>query len=254
MSYPSSPIHGSQSKNALASRVNRTNKETILIVDDEEDIIELIELSLTREGYDVLTATTGEQALQLAQTHQPDLAILDLMLPGIDGLEVCKFLKRDPKTEQMHVIILTAKSGDSDIVTGLELGADDYMTKPFSSKVLVARVRRVLRKEVERDLGRNALRIHDMTIDPARCEVLVEGKPVVLTFSEFNILYTLARRPGFVFTRYQIMEAVHGGDYVVTDRAVDVQITYLRKKLGPGKDYIETIRGVGYRLKDRPTN
>jgi two-component system alkaline phosphatase synthesis response regulator PhoP len=225
-----------------------------LIVDDEEDILELIELNLTREGYDVLTATTGEQALQLAQTHHPELAILDLMLPGIDGLEVCKILKRDPRTEQMHVIILTAKSADSDIVTGLELGADDYMTKPFSSKVLVARVRRVLRKEVEHDLGRSVLKIHDLTIDPARCEVLVESRPVTLTFSEFNILYTLARRPGFVFTRYQIMEAVHGGDHIVTERAVDVQITYLRRKLGAGKDYIETIRGVGYRLKDRLAN
>jgi two-component system, OmpR family, alkaline phosphatase synthesis response regulator PhoP len=253
MSYPSSPS-SSPSKNALPSRPNRMNKETILIVDDEEDILELIELSPAHEGYDVLTATTGEEALQLAQTHHPELAILDLMLPGIDGLEVCKLLKRDPGTEQMHVIILTAKSDDSDIVTGLELGADDYMTKPFSSKVLVARVRRVLRKEVERDLGRSALRIHDMTIDPARCEVLVEDKPVTLTFSEFNILYALAKRPGFVFTRYQIMEAVHGGDHIVTERAIDVQITYLRKKLGPGKDYIETIRGVGYRLKDRLTN
>jgi two-component system alkaline phosphatase synthesis response regulator PhoP len=253
MSHPSAPS-SSTSKNALAARVNRANKETILIVDDEEDIVELIELALTREGYGVIAATTGEQALQLAQTQRPELAILDLMLPGIDGLEVCKLLKRDPRTEQMHVIILTAKSGDSDIVAGLELGADDYMTKPFSSKVLVARVRRVLRKEVERDLGRSVLRIHDVTIDPARCEVLVKGKPVTLTFSEFNILYTLAKRPGFVFTRYQIMEAVHGGDHIVTERAVDVQITYLRKKLGPGKDYIETIRGVGYRLRDRVTN
>jgi two-component system, OmpR family, alkaline phosphatase synthesis response regulator PhoP len=250
MSQPSSRSC-SPGKSTLPSRASHANKETILMVDDEEDILELIELSLTREGYNVLAATTGEQALQLAQTQHPDLAILDLMLPGIDGLEVCRMLKRDSRTEQMHVIILTAKSEDSDIVTGLELGADDYMTKPFSPKVLVARVRRVLRKEVERDLGRSVLKIHDLTIDPARCEVFVDGKPVTLTFSEFNILYTLVKRPGFVFTRYQIMEAVHGEDHIVTERAVDVQITYLRKKLGPGKDYIETIRGVGYRFKDR---
>jgi two-component system, OmpR family, alkaline phosphatase synthesis response regulator PhoP len=254
MSYPSSPIHHSPVRNAPTPKTSRTGKETILVVDDEEDILELVELNLTHEGYGVLTATTGEQALKLAESRQPELAILDLMLPGIDGLEVCKLLKRNPKTEQIHVIILTAKSEDSDIVTGLELGADDYMTKPFSSKVLVARVRRVLRKEVERDLGRSTIKIHDLTIDPARCEVLVGDMPVTLTFSEFNILYTLARRPGFVFTRYQIMEAVHGEDHIVTERAVDVQITYLRKKLGPGKDHIETIRGVGYRMKDHTTN
>jgi two-component system, OmpR family, alkaline phosphatase synthesis response regulator PhoP len=253
MSYSNS-AGSSSSRSALPSRTSRGNKETVMVVDDEEDILELVELNLNREGYNVVTATTGEQALELARKHQPELAILDLMLPGIDGLEVCKLLKRDPRTEQMHVIILTAKSADSDIITGLELGADDYMTKPFSSKVLVARVRRVLRKEVERDLDRSVVKIHDLVIDPARCEVFVEGQPVTLTFSEFNILYTLAKRPGFVFTRYQIMEAVHGGDHIVTERAVDVQITYLRRKLGPGKDYIETIRGVGYRMKDRLTN
>jgi two-component system phosphate regulon response regulator PhoB len=232
---------------------NSVARGTILIVDDEEDILELVRLNLVREGYDVLIATSGEQGLKLAQAHRPELAILDLMLPGIDGLEVCKILKRNPKTEQMRVIMLTAKSEESDIITGLELGADDYITKPFSSKVLVARVRRVLRKEAERDLDRDTLKIHDMTIDPARCEVLVGGEPLALTFSEFNILYTLAKRPGVVFTRYQIMDAVHGSDHIVTERAVDVQITYLRRKLGPFKDYIETIRGVGYRFKDRLT-
>jgi two-component system phosphate regulon response regulator PhoB len=233
--------------------VSSMTRGTILIVDDEEDILELVKLNLAREGYDVLTATSGEQALKLAQAHQPELVILDLMLPGIDGLEVCKILKRNPKTEQMRVVMLTAKSEESDIITGLELGADDYITKPFSAKVLVARVRRALRKETERDLDRGAIKIHDMTIDPARCEVLASGEPIVLTFSEFNILYALAKRPGVVFTRYQIMDAVHGSDHIVTERAVDVQITYLRKKLGPCRDYIETVRGVGYRFKDRLT-
>ncbi|MBN1507679.1 MAG: response regulator transcription factor [Sedimentisphaerales bacterium] len=232
---------------------NNTARGLILIVDDEEDILELVKLNLVREGYDVLTATSGEQALTLAQARQPELAILDLMLPGIDGLEVCKILKRNPKTGQIRVIMLTAKSEESDIITGLELGADDYITKPFSTKVLVARVRRVLRKEIERDLDRGAVEVHDMTIDPARCEVRVGGEPVILTFSEFNILYTLAKRPGVVFTRYQIVDAVHGSDHIVTERAVDVQITYLRRKLGPYKDYIETVRGVGYRFKDHLT-
>ncbi|MEN6577020.1 MAG: response regulator transcription factor [Phycisphaerales bacterium] len=222
----------------------------ILVVDDEEDIVELVKLNLVREGYDVLTATTGERAIELARARQPDLAILDLMLPGIDGLEVCRALKSNPRTEQMPVVILTAKSEDSDIIAGLELGADDYVTKPFNSKVLIARVRRVLRKKVAQNLDRGIVKIHDISIDPARCEVLLRGQPVTLTFSEFNILYTLAKRPGVVFTRYQIVDALHGSDHIVTERAVDVQIAYLRKKLGSFKDYIETVRGVGYRFRD----
>jgi len=241
-----------QSKNAPAAQPNRTTRGRILVVDDEEDIVELVTLNLVREGYDVLAASTGEQAIELARARQPDLAILDLMLPGIDGLEVCRVLKTNPRTEQMPVIILTAKSEDSDIIAGLELGADDYVTKPFNSNVLIARVRRVLRKKVAQHLDRGVVRIHDMTIDPARCEVLLYGKPITLTFSEFNILYTLAKRPGIVFTRYQIVDALHGSDHIVTERAVDVQIAYLRKKLGSCKDYIETIRGVGYRFKDCP--
>jgi two-component system alkaline phosphatase synthesis response regulator PhoP len=195
----------------------------------------------------LLDPATLDWKMGLAQAHRPELVIRDLMLPGIDGLEVCRILKRNPKTEQMRVIMLTAKSEESDIVTGLELGADDYITKPFSAKVLVARVRRALRKQVERDLDHGTVKIHDMTIDPARCEVLAGGESIALTFSEFNILYALAKRPGVVFTRYQIIDAVHGGDHIVTERAVDVQITYLRRKLGPYKDYIETVRGVGYR-------
>jgi two-component system phosphate regulon response regulator PhoB len=225
---------------------------TILIVDDEEDILELVRLALTREGYTVITAATGEQAIELAQARQPDLAILDLMLPGIDGFEVCRVLKNNPRTEQMPVIMLTARSEDSDIVAGLELGADDYVTKPFNLRVLVARVRRVLRKKVAQNLARGVVKIHDLTIDPGRCEVLLGGSPITLTFSEFNILYTLAKRPGVVFTRYQIVDALHGNDHIVTERAVDVQIAYLRKKLGPAKDYIETVRGVGYRFADHP--
>jgi len=225
----------------------------ILVVDDEPAIVEVLTYNLTKAGHQPLVARDGEQALDLARREHPDLVILDLMLPGIDGLEVCKILKRNPKTNQMRVIMLTAKSEESDIITGLELGADDYITKPFSAKVLVARVRRVMRKEVEHDLDRGTIKIHDMTIDPARCEVLAGGEPIVLTFSEFNILYALAKRPGVVFTRYQIMDAVHGSEHIVTERAVDVQITYLRRKLGPFKDYIETVRGVGYRFRDRQT-
>ncbi len=223
---------------------------TILVVDDEEDIQELVKLSLLREGYEVLTVGTGDQALTVARSRQPALIILDLLLPGLQGLDVCKILKADPKTHAIPIIILSAKSEESDIVAGLELGADDYITKPFSSKVLVARVRRAFRKGREQNLDRSVVRVHNLTIDPSRCEALLDDRPLSLTLSEFNILYILARHPGIVFSRYQIVDSLHGGDYIVTDRAIDVQITYLRKKLGPYRDYIETIRGVGYRFRD----
>jgi two-component system alkaline phosphatase synthesis response regulator PhoP len=225
-------------------------KPTILVVDDEEDIRELVELNLSREGYTVLTCETGEQALHRVSSKAPDVVVLDLMLPGIDGLEVCKRLKADPKTHQTAVVMLTAKGEEADIVTGLELGADDYVTKPFSGKVLVARVRRLLRKQRDEVDEQAMVSIHDLTIDPSRHEVLVGDKVVALTLTEFNILHTLARRPGRVFTRYQIVDSIHGSDYLVTDRAVDVQIVSLRKKLGACAKYIETVRGVGYRFMD----
>lgn len=226
------------------------DKPTILVVDDEEDIVELVELNIAREGYKVLACGTGEQALEITHSKLPDLVILDLMLPGIDGLEVCRRLKSHPKTEQIPIIILSAKGEEADIVTGLELGADDYVTKPFSGKVLVARVRRVLRKAVTAIDDKSIIKIHHLTIDPARRQVFAKNKPVNLTFTEFNILHILAKRPGLVFTRYQIVDVLHGSDYLVTDRAVDVQIVSLRKKLGECGEYIETVRGVGYRFKD----
>ena len=225
-------------------------KENILIVDDEEDVLELVRYNLDKNGYNTETATTGEEALTKARAKLPDLVILDLMLPGIDGLGVCKKLKSDTKTQNIPIIMLTAKGEEIDIVTGLELGADDYVTKPFSPKVLVARVRKILHRAIARDLEKAPVKIYELTIDPARREVLIKNKPVELTFTEFNILYALAKRPGLVFTRYQIVDALHGDDYLVTDRAVDVQIVGLRKKLGPCSKYIETVRGVGYRFKD----
>ncbi|OHB68130.1 MAG: DNA-binding response regulator [Planctomycetes bacterium RBG_13_62_9] len=225
-------------------------KATILVVDDEEDIRELVALNLGREGYRVVGCETGEQALKLARSQPPDLIVLDLMLPGMDGLEVCRALKRDAQTQPIPIVMLTAKSEEADIVTGLELGADDYITKPFSGKVLVARVRRILRRKLEEAEQEEVTRIHELTIDPARHEVLVKDRPVELTPTEFNILRTLARRPGRVFTRYQIVDAIHDDNYLVTDRAIDVQIVSLRKKLGPCAKYLETVRGVGYRFMD----
>lgn len=225
-------------------------KGTILVVDDEEDIRELVQLNLAREGYSVLTCETGEQALETARSKLPNLVVLDLMLPGIDGLEVCRELKNDPKTRNIPVVILTAKGEESDIVAGLELGGDDYVTKPFSGKVLVARIRRILRRMAQEYDDKAVMKIDELTIDPTRRRVLIGEKQIELTFTEFNILYLLARRRGFVFTRYKIVDALHGSDYPVTDRAVDVQIVALRKKLGPYSKYIETVRGVGYRFRD----
>jgi two-component system phosphate regulon response regulator PhoB len=224
--------------------------ESVLIVDDEEDVIELVRYNLDRSGYRVEAANSGEEALAKARGKLPDLVILDLMLPGMDGIEVCRKLKSDVKTEGVPILMLTAKGEEADIVAGLELGADDYVTKPFSPKVLMARVRRILHRAVSRDMEKPPLKVHDLTIDPGRRELLVKGKRVNLTFTEFNILYALAKRPGLVFTRYQIIDAIHGDDYLVTDRAVDVQIVSLRRKLGSCSSYIETVRGVGYRFKD----
>jgi two-component system alkaline phosphatase synthesis response regulator PhoP len=226
-------------------------KQKILIVDDEEDILELLKFNLSREGYQVPCAASGEQALRLVRLEKPDLIVLDLMLPDIDGLEVTRRLKNDPNTKNLPIVMLTAKGEEADIVTGLELGADDYITKPFSPRILVARVRAVLRRKIkEQPEETSVLRIHDLEIDPGRHEVLLNGKPIQLTFTEFGILNYMARRPGWVFTRLQIVDAVRGENYHVTDRSVDVQIVGLRRKLGPAGKYIETVRGVGYRFKE----
>jgi two-component system phosphate regulon response regulator PhoB len=225
--------------------------EKILIVEDEEEIRELVVYNLVKQGYQPIPAETGEEGLRMIRSEKPDLLVLDLMLPGVDGLEVCRTLKRDPATAAIPLIMLTAKGEEADIVAGLEMGADDYLTKPFSPRVLTARIRAVLRRKSEEPLdGDEELRIHDLTIHPGRHEVLVDGESIPLTATEFRVLYVLAQRPGWVFTRYQIANAVHGGDYIVTDRSVDVQIVGLRKKLGKAADYVETIRGVGYRFKE----
>ena len=226
-------------------------KESILIVEDEEDILELVKYNLSKEGYRVAGAASGEAALKSARNSLPDLILLDLMLPGIDGLDVCKILKNDTKTKLIPIIMLTAKGEESDIVAGLEVGADDYITKPFSPKVLVARVRTALRRGARRGAKDDAtLKVHNIVIDPGRHEVLVSGKPTELTLTEFLILHLLARHPGWVFSRYQIVNEIRGEDTIVTDRSVDVQIVGLRRKLGDAGQNIETVRGVGYKLKE----
>ncbi|MDH7600131.1 MAG: response regulator transcription factor [Sedimentisphaerales bacterium] len=220
----------------------------ILIVEDEPDILELLRITLAKEGYDPIFAKTGEQAIELAKKDLPDMVVLDIMLPGIDGLDVCKILRSDPRTSHIPIIMLTARSEEADIVTGLEVGADDYVTKPFSPKVLSARIRNLLRRQAATIPDQRPIRLGSLIIDTMRREVSIKGRPVILTYTEFNILLALARRPGVVLTRYQIMDAAHGQEYVATDRAVDVQIVALRRKLGTYGRCIQTVRGVGYRF------
>lgn len=228
-------------------------KERILAVDDEEDILNLIKYNLEREGFKVETAANGEMAVRIARENAPDLILLDLMLPGMDGLDVCRILKNDRNTSKVPIVMLTARGEESDIVTGLEIGADDYITKPFSPRVLIARIKTILRRDSKKeDAARNPLiRIGEMEIDTTKYKVAVNGENVDLTATEFSILIYLVKRPGWVFTRSQIINSVKGDDYPVTDRSVDVQILNLRKKLGDIGNLIETVRGVGYRFKDQ---
>jgi two-component system, OmpR family, alkaline phosphatase synthesis response regulator PhoP len=230
-------------------------RERVLVVDDERDILELVTYNLEKEGYHVTAVATGEDALAAARTGMPDVVILDLMLPGVDGLEVCRRLKGDPKTRHIPIVMLTAKGDEVDVVAGLELGASDYVTKPFSPRVLTARIRAVLRRGDEVEDNEATVRIDDLAIHPGRHQVLVGDRVVELTATEFRILLFLARRPGWVFTRQQLVDAAQGDDVFVsdrfvTDRSVDVHIVSLRRKLGCGGGRIETVRGVGYRLRD----
>jgi len=227
-------------------------KEKILVVDDEEDIVELIRYNLAREGYQVTGVASGEQTLKTVQFDPPDLILLDLMLPGIDGLEVARRLRDAPRTRKIPIVMLTAKGEEADVVTGLELGGDDYRTIPFSPRILLARIKAVLRRKAAvADDPQRVIAVNDLVIDPGRRAVTAGGQPIDLTYTEFQVLHLLAGRPGWVFTRSQIVDAVRGEDYPVTDRAVDVQIVGLRKKLGAAGKTIETVRGVGYRFKEK---
>jgi two-component system phosphate regulon response regulator PhoB len=226
-------------------------REHILVVEDEESILELITYNLRKDGYHATGVMSGEDAIEEASEQLPDLVLLDLMLPGLNGLEVCKKLKGNKKTESIPIIILTAKGEEADIVAGLEMGSDDYIVKPFSPKVLLARIKAVLRRNPVSAVNEETpVAVSGLSIHPGRHEVLVDNKQVELTYTEFKVLHFLAGRPGWVFTRYQIVESVRGDNYPVTDRSVDVLIVGLRKKLGIYGHYIETVRGVGYRFKE----
>ena len=221
---------------------------TLLVVEDEPDLLELLQFNLERAGYTVETAPTGEAGLQTARRVRPDLVLLDLMLPGMDGLEVCRALRGEGDLRDTPVIMLTAKGEEADVVRGLEIGADDYITKPFSTPVLLARIRSVLRRAVDASADR-VLEAGGVRVDPDRHQVLVQGDEVALTATEFKLLHLLVARPGRVFTRQQIIDQLHEGFAAVTDRSVDVQVVALRRKLGPAGVRIETVRGVGYRFR-----
>lgn len=228
-------------------------KEKILIVEDEEDIQELIRYNLEKEGYKTLKVVdSGEKAIEVLKSFSPDIILLDLMLPGMDGLAVCRHLKSSQETIKIPVIMLTAKSEETDIIIGLEMGADDYVAKPFSNKVLLARIKSVLRrsKQTFGDDDSGIIKRGALVMNRGKREVTLSGKAITMTFSEFEILYMLAKRPGWVFTRNQIVNEVKGDDYPVTERAIDVQIVGLRKKLKDAEDLIETVRGAGYRFKN----
>ena len=224
----------------------------VLVVDDEEDILNLVEYNLLKNHYQVSCVATGEEAMQFVSKSKPDIIVLDLMLPEIDGLEVCRRLKQNEQYKEIPIIMLTAKGEERDVIKGLELGADDYITKPFSPKILIARLNAVLRRTqaIERDNPEEIVKIYELELHPGRFQALIQDKPVELTLTEFRIIHLLAKRPGWVFTRNQIIDSVQGSDYPVTDRSVDVQIFGLRKKIGECGNYIETVRGVGYRFKE----
>lgn len=223
--------------------------KNVLVIEDDPDIQELIRFNLEKESYKVSCRLSAEEGLKTAERTPPDLILLDLMLPGIDGLAACRKFKEHDSTKNIPIIMVTAKGTETDIVTGLELGANDYITKPFSPRVLLARIRAQLRRsDTASAAPTDTITRGPLEIDKLHHEVRLNGEPIALTLTEFRLLEYLAKRPGVVFTRYQIVDAVKGEDYPVTDRSVDVQIVGLRKKLKEYGKRIETVRGVGYRF------
>ncbi len=225
-------------------------KGTILVIDDEKDLIELVSYNLQKEGFVVRCAKDGESGLASAAGDPPDLVLVDLMMPGIDGLEVCRRLRLDTRTAAVPVIMLTAKSAESDRIVGLELGADDYVTKPFSPRELAARIKAVLRRVAPQPTASTIIRQGELTIDLTRREVSCAGKSMALTASEFRLLHFMATHPGQVFSRSELIDGALGRNVSVVDRTIDVHVTGLRKKLGHCGNWIETVRGFGYRFRE----
>jgi DNA-binding response OmpR family regulator len=228
------------------------SKRKIVIIEDEPDILEVLSYNLRREGFEILTSADGIQGLALVKREHPDLVLLDLMLPGIDGIEICTSIKKNPDTQHTLLIMVTAKGEESDIVLGLGVGADDYISKPFSPKELVARVKAVMRRGVllETEQPREKITHGELTIDAAKYRVTYGTREVKLTATEFRILQYLASHPGRVFTREQLLNHALGDDVVVVDRNIDVHVRGIRKKLEVEPPLIETIRGIGYRMAE----
>jgi len=224
--------------------------KTVLVIDDEPELVKLLDYNLTRAGYLVLTARDGAGGLAAAHKHSPDVIILDVMMPGVDGWEVCKKLRQEPSTAGIPLLMLTAKAEEADRVLGLELGADDYLTKPFGVRELVARVKALLRRAEAPSEPAEVVKAGKLVIDAGRRSVTVAGKPVALTTTEFNLLRSLAERRGRVLSREDLIALARGEEVAVIDRTIDVHVASLRKKLGKHGDMIETVRGVGYRLKE----
>ena len=223
----------------------------VLLVEDEEDIREMVHFNLFKERYKVLLASDGQTALDIATNEIPDLIVLDVMIPKIDGFEVCRNLKKRAETKKIPIIMLTAKGEEEDVIKGLEVGADDYITKPFSPKVLLARIKAVLRRTKSVMKGsKNVYTLSDLKIDLSKRKTFIKDKEISLTYTEFQILHLLAQKSGWVFTRGQIVDSIRGENHAITDRSVDVQIVNLRKKMGEQGNMIETVRGVGYRFKE----
>lgn len=232
------------------------SRPSVLIVEDEHEIAELIQFNLQRAGFDATTVNRGKAAIEAIRKTPPDIVLLDLMLPDLDGLEICKRIRASDGERRIGIVMVTAKGDEADVVAGIELGADDYISKPFSPRVLVARVKAVLRRAGEAKQPTNRrLEVAGgrITIDPERHIVVANGRPVDLTLTEFGMLHFLLQRPGFVRTRDQIISAVHGRNVVLSSRTVDVHMTALRRKLGEAGDLIETVRGVGYRFAEGET-
>lgn len=233
--------------------MSRSSLTRILVVEDDDDIRELIRYHLDREGFKVAEAASAETALAHIGRHEVDLVVLDLMLPDMDGLECCRRIRGEAGSRHIPVMMVTAKAEETDVVVGLELGADDYLCKPFKPRELVARAKALLRRAAECQAPPAEMEVLErgsLTLHTGRREALLRGKPLDLTFTEFEVLRLLASRPGWVFSRYQIVDAVRGKDYAVTDRSVDVQLVGIRRKLGADAEMLETVRGVGYRFRD----
>lgn len=226
-------------------------KPTVLIIEDEKTLVEILSYNLDKEGFEVLTATDGQQGLQRAQACLPDLILLDLMLPVIEGLEVCRRLRADATTRQIPVLMLTARGQEIDEIVGFQMGADDYVAKPFKIKPLVQRIKALLRRSQTPDIGQDVVAVHGLEIDRWRHRATMGGRELQLTRTEFRLLWSLARQPGRAFSRHELMDASMGADVASLERTIDVHVKSLRQKLDERSDLIETVRGVGYRFREK---